>query len=145
MSVVEQFPYCDRNPASGGLDLMPDLAIVLRHQSHSRSGVGLVDSGASISVLPYSLGVQLGFDWNTQKAHITLGGTLAHVDARGIVVEAAVGQLSPVRLALAWANSDQVPFLLGQFNFFQAFDVSFFRTRRIFEIAQPGLAYSPGA
>ena len=122
---------------------MPDLPVVLRHQSHALAGVGLVDSGASISVLPYSLGVQLGFDWNTQKSHITLGGTLAHVDARGIVVEAAVGQLSPVRLALAWANSDQVPFLLGQFNFFQAFDISFFRTRRVFEIRQPASAGSP--
>jgi hypothetical protein len=117
MSVVEQFPFRDRNPASGGLDLMPDLPIVLRHQSHSVAGVGLVDSGASISVLPYSLGVQLGFDWKTQKAKITLAGTLAQVDARGIVVEAAVGQLAPVRLAMAWTNSDQVPFLLGQFNF----------------------------
>jgi hypothetical protein len=48
MSVVEQFPYCDRNPASGGLDLMPDLPIVLRHQSHSLSGMGLVNSVASI-------------------------------------------------------------------------------------------------
>ena len=143
MSVVEQFPYCDRNPASGGLDLMPDLPIVLRHQSHSVAGVGLVDSGASISVLPYSLGVQLGFDWNTQKANITLGGTLAHVGARASVVEAVVGQLSPVRLALAWANSDQVPFLLGQFNFFQAFDVYFFRARRVFEIRLPGAASSP--
>ena len=143
MSVVEQFPYCDRNPASGGLDLMPDLPIVPRYQSRSLSGVGLVDSGASISALPYSLGVQLGFDWNTQKAHIVLGGTLAHVDARGMVVEAAVGQLSPVRLALAWANSDQVPFLLGQFNFFQAFNICFFRTRRVFDIRQPGAASSP--
>jgi hypothetical protein len=112
MSVVEQFPYRDRNPASGGLDLMPDLPIILRHQMRSISAVGLVDSGASISVLPYSLGVQLGFDWNTQKTKITLGGTLAQVDARGIVVEAAVGQLSPIRLALAWAKSDQAPFLL---------------------------------
>ena len=42
---------------------MPDLPIVLRHQAHSLSGVGLVDSGACISVLPYSLGVQFGFDW----------------------------------------------------------------------------------
>jgi hypothetical protein len=143
MSVVEQFPYRDRNPASGGVDLMPDLPIVLRHQSHLLSGVGLVDSGASISVLPYSLGVQLGFDWNTQQAPITLAGTLAHVAARGIVVEAAVGQLSPVRLALAWADSDQVPFLLGQFNFFQAFDVCFFRSRGVFEIRQPGTSSSP--
>jgi hypothetical protein len=143
MSVVEQFPYCDRNPASGGLDMMPDLPIVLRHQSRLMSGVGLVDSGASISVLPYSLGIQLGFDWNTQTAHITLAGTLAHVDARGIVVDAAVGQLSPVRLALAWAHSDQVPFLLGQFNFFQGFDVCFFRARGVFEIRQPGASSSP--
>jgi hypothetical protein len=140
MSVVEQFPYCDRNPASGGLDLMLDLPIVLRHQSHSLSGVGLVDSGASISVLPYSLGVQLGFDWDTQKTQISLAGTLAHVDARGIVVQATVGQLAPVRLALAWAKTDQVPFLLGEFNFFQAFDVCFFRTRGVFEIRQPAVS-----
>jgi hypothetical protein len=78
MTVVEQFPYRDRNPASGGLDLMPDLPITLRYQLNSMNAVGLVDSGASISVLPYSLGIQLGFDWDTQKAQITLGGTLAH-------------------------------------------------------------------
>lgn len=143
MSVVEQFPYGDRNPASKGLDLMPDLPIVFRHQSYWLSAVGLVDSGASISVLPYSLGVQLGFDWNSQQASITLAGTLAQVAARGIVVEATVGQLSPVRLALAWADSDQVPFLFGQFNFFQAFDVCFFRSRGVFEIRQPGASSSP--
>ena len=94
-----------------------------------------------ISVLPYSLGVQLGFDWNSQKAVIRLTGALAQVEARGIVVEAVVGQLPPVRLVLAWAASDQVPFLMGQFNFFQVFDVSFFRSRGIFEIrpaAPPG-------
>jgi hypothetical protein len=143
MSVVEQFPYCDRNPASGGLDLMPDLPIVLRHQSQTVSGAGLVDSGASISVLPYSLGVRLGFDWDNQKAKVALTGTLAHVDARGIVVQAIVGQLLPVRLALAWAKTDQVPFLLGEFNFFQAFDVCFFRSRGIFEIRQPSVSSSP--
>jgi hypothetical protein len=98
------------------------------------SGVALVDSGATISVLPYSLGVQLGFDWNSQKLQLRLTGALAQVEARGIAVEAVVGQLSPVRLVLAWASSDQVPFVLGQFNFFQAFDVCFFRSRGIFEI-----------
>lgn len=143
MSIVERFPYRDRNPASGGLDLMPDLPIVLRHQSHSLSDLGLVDSGASVSVLPYSLGVQLGFDWHAQQAQITLAGTLAHVNARGIVVEAVVGQLPPVQLALAWAQADQVPFLLGQFNFFLAFEVCFFRSRGYFEIRQAGASGSP--
>lgn len=105
--------------------------------------MGLVDSGASISVLPYSLGVQLGFDWRTQTAPITLAGTLAHIQARGIVVEGTVGNLAPVRLAFAWANSDQAPFLLGEFNFFQAFDVCFFRARGVFEIRQSGTMSSP--
>lgn len=118
---------------------MPDLPIVLRHQSQSVSGVGLVDSGASISVLPYSLGIKLGFNWQSETAQIALGGTLANVEARGIVVEAAVGKLPPVRLAIAWARSDEVPFLLGEFNFFQAFDVCFFRSRGLFEIRQAGV------
>jgi len=134
MNAVEQFPYRDRNPASGGLDLMPDLPITLRHQSSSVTALGLVDSGASISVLPHSLGLQIGFDWNSQTASIRLGGSLAHVDARGVVVEASVGQLAPVRLALAWADNDQVPFLLGQFNFFQEFDICFHRFRGLFEV-----------
>lgn len=83
-----------------------------------------------------------GFDWNTQKTHITLAEALGQVDARGIVVETAVGQRVPGRLALAWANSDQVPFLLGQVNIFQAFDVCFFRPREVFEIRQPGVSSS---
>jgi hypothetical protein len=63
----EQFPYRNRDPASGDSDLMPDLPIVLRHQTRSLSAVALVDSGASISLLPYSLGVQLGFDMPASK------------------------------------------------------------------------------
>jgi hypothetical protein len=143
MNTMEQFAYSDRNPSAPGVDLMPDLPLLLRHRSHALSVVGLVDSGSSISVLPYSLGVQLGFDWSKQAAPISLGGTLAKVDARGIVVEGVVGNLSSVRLAFAWVKSDQVPLLLGEFNFFQAFDVCFFRARGLFEIRQVDDAGSP--
>jgi hypothetical protein len=143
MSNVEQFPYCDRNPALPGFDLMPDLPILLRRQSDVVSGLALVDSGASISVLPHSLGLQLGFDWQSQTSILPLAGTLAHVEARGIVVEATVGKLPPVRLAFAWANSDQVPFLLGQFNFFQEFEVCLLRARGIFEVGKAGASRNP--
>ena len=134
MTLVEQFPYHDRNPATPGFDLMPDLPILLRSPPHTLSGLGLVDSGATISVLPHSLGVNPGFDWHSQTLRVRLAGVLAQIEARGIAVEAVVGQLPPVRLALAWAASDQVPFVLGQFNFFQAFDVSFFRSRGVFDV-----------
>src|SRR5262249_22075009 len=98
---------------------------------------GLVDSGAMISILPYSLGVQLGFDWNAQKTPIALGGTVAGIAARGIVVEASVGQLPPVRLVFAWAQSDRGPFLLGEVNFFEVFDLLLCRSGRMFEIRVP--------
>ena len=68
MSTVERFPYCDRNPASAGLEVMPDLPIMLRHRSNALTSVGLVDSGAMISILPYSLGVQLGLVWDERQA-----------------------------------------------------------------------------
>ena len=143
MSLVEQFPYRDRTPSTPGLDLMPDLPILLRSPPHVLSGPALVDSGATISVLPHSLGLQLGLDWNSQKLQLRLTGVLAQVQARGIAVEAIVGQLPAVRLVLAWAALDQVPFVLGQFNFFQAFDISFFRSRGLFEIRPASTSGSP--
>lgn len=143
MSLVEQFSYRDRNPSNPGFDLMPDLPTVLRSGPHALSALGLVDSGASISVLPHSLGVQLGFDWNAQTLQLRLSGVFDGVAARGIAVEAMVGKLPPVRLVLAWAASDQVPFVLGQFNFFQAFDVAFFRSRGIFEIRPASASGNP--
>jgi hypothetical protein len=140
MSQAELFPYRDRDPQGGGVDLMPDLPLVLRHRSLTATAVRLVDSGASISVLPYGLGVRLGFDWDAQPSRITLAGTLAQVEARGIVVEASIGQLPTVRLAMAWTRSDEVPFLLGQFNFFLTFEVNCYRARGLFEIRLPGQA-----
>jgi hypothetical protein len=143
MSAVEQFPYRDRNPSAAGFDLMPDLPILLRSPPHTVSGLALVDSGATISVLPHSLGVQLGFDWASQRLPLRLTGALAQVEARGVAAEAVVGRLSPVRLVLAWAATDQVPFVLGQFNFFQAFDVAFFRSRGVFEVRPASMAGNP--
>src|SRR5262249_62363932 len=105
------FPYHDRNPSNPGFDLMPDLPILLRSPTHTVSGVALVDSGATISVLPWSLGVQLGFDWNSQLLQLRLTGALAQVEARGIAVEAVVGPPAPGPLVLASAASELGAFL----------------------------------
>ena len=93
MSLVEQFPDHDRNPSTAGFDLLPDLPILLRSPPHTLSGLALVDSGATVSVLPYSLGLQLGFDWNSQSLQLRLTGVLAHVEARGRAFD-GFGQLS---------------------------------------------------
>jgi hypothetical protein len=94
----------------------------------------LVDSGAAINVLPHTLGLQLGFDWDQQTQLVELSGNLASVEARVIVVSAVVGTFPPVRLAFAWARTDDVSVILGQVNFFLEFDVCFFRSRGLFEV-----------
>jgi hypothetical protein len=105
---------------------------LLGRQSVTTSG--LVDSGAAVNVLPFSLGVQLGLDWDQQAKAVELSGNLAAVEARVVVVSAAVGKFAPVRLAFAWAKTDAVSVILGQVNFFLEFDVCFFRSRAVFEL-----------
>jgi predicted aspartyl protease len=67
---------------------------------------GLLDTGATVNVLPYASGVELGFDWGRQTTSVRLGGNLAIVEARAIAVSAVVGSFAPVRLAFAWAHVD---------------------------------------
>ncbi len=95
---------------------------------------GLLDTGAAVNVLPFPIGEQLGFDWDQQTSRVQLSGNLAQLEARVVVVSAAVGKLPPLRLAFAWTKSDAVPVILGQVNFFMAFDVCFFRSRGFFEL-----------
>src|SRR5437764_15455148 len=123
---AEQFPYVPRDPALGNASLAPMLPLTLIGQ-HSLATSGLVDSGAAINVLPYTLGVQLGFDWDQQTRVVELSGNLAVVEARVVVVSATVGSFPPVRLAFGWAKTDAVSVILGQVNFFMEVDVCFFR------------------
>jgi len=95
---------------------------------------GLLDTGAAVNVLPYSVGEQLGSVWEQQRTPIVLSGNLARLPARGIVVSATVASLASVRLAFAWTQTDDVRLLLGQANFFLEFDACFFRSRSEFEV-----------
>ena len=94
----------------------------------------LLDTGAAVNVLPYSVSAQLGFEWDQQKTAVQLRGNLASVEARVVLIAATVAQFPPVRLAFALARSDAIPVIPGQVNFFMEFDVCFFRSRSCFEV-----------
>ncbi len=132
-SPAEQFPYVPRDPSLGKASLAPMLPVMLIG-NQSVTSTGLVDSGAAVNVLLYSLGLQLGFIWDQEIKAVELSGNLAAVEARVVVVSMVVGKFAPVRLAFAWAKTDSVSVILGQVNFFLEFDVCFFRSRAIFEI-----------
>ena len=46
----------------------------------------------------------------------------------------ASGHFSPVLLAFAWVSHDNTPVILGQTNFFNEFEVCFFRNSLEFEV-----------
>jgi len=94
----------------------------------------LLDTGAAVNVLPYEIGVQLGFVWDRETTSVQLSGNLASVEARVILVTGTVASFPSVRLAFAWAKQDSMPVILGQVNFFMEFDVCFFRSRSLFEV-----------
>ena len=91
-----RFPY-----TAFGSSLMPFVPITLQHRSSAIQTVALVDSGASVNVLPYEVGWQLGAVWEDQTQVVPLAGNLAQEQAKAIVVRAQVGALEPVRLAFA--------------------------------------------
>jgi hypothetical protein len=130
---AQSFPYVPRDPSLGHASLAPMMPLTLIG-SQSVETFGLVDSGAAVNVLPYAVGAQSGLDWDRQARSVELSGNLASVQARVVVLSALVGSFPPVRLAFAWAQTDAIPVILGQVNFFLEFDVCFFRSRALFEV-----------
>jgi hypothetical protein len=129
----QQFLYVARDPKLGKASLAPMLPLTLAGNNEIQT-TGLLDSGAAVNVLPYTLGEQLGFDWSQQTSSVELSGNLSSVEARVVVIPATVGSFQQLRLAFAWAKTDAVSVILGQVNFFLEFDVCFFRSRGLFEV-----------
>lgn len=127
MPSTVEFPFSDD-------EVLPTIPIILSYADSSASANALLDTGSTVNLLPYDIGLQLGAIWDQQIVRLPLAGNLARVEARGVFVDVQIGNLEPVRLAFAWAQSSQVPLILGQTNFFREFDVCFQRSRCTIEI-----------
>jgi hypothetical protein len=134
MPGAERFPFTASRPTGGPAALLPYLPLTLTFRQSPVQVMGLADTGATVNVLPFSVGRQLGAVWEEQTIVVPLTGNLAAHEARALVVVAAVGRFPLIRLAFAWTESDNVPVLLGQVNFFTEFDFWMSRSRQIFEV-----------
>lgn len=130
----QRFPFIERTNSVGQSSVMPYLPITLSYRDRSVEMIALLDTGASVNVLPYEVGLQLGAVWENQTVPIQLSGNLAQVEARGLVISATVADFSPVLLAFAWTKSTEAPLILGHMNFFAEFDVCFYRANLAFEL-----------
>ncbi len=129
-----RFQYSTNDPSQDEFDSLPRIPLILHHNNQGVEVVGLVDSGATVNVLPYQIGIQLGLVWDDSKAIIRLAGNIGNQPAMPVFLIAEIGDFAPVRLAFAWTKSDSVSLILGQTNFFLEFDVHFYRSRLEFDI-----------
>ena len=113
---------------------LPFLPLRLQYNGTGLSVPALLDSGASVNVLPYRIGLQLGADWDAQEQTLALGGNLAAAPAKGLLLSATVASFPPVRLVFAWSRLDTMPVILGQMNFFQHFTLRFIGAEQQFEV-----------
>ena len=131
---AQRVPYKIIDSSLGMVDRMPYLPLNLSVNGRSLSVEGLLDTGASVNVLPYELGTQLGLTWENETLSVFLAGNLARFEARAVIIAGQVSSFPTVDLAFAWTQAPNVPLILGQANFFFEFDVCFFRARSAFEI-----------
>ena len=104
-----RFKYSTTAPSQDEFDSLPRIPLVLRYNDQQVEVSGLVDSGATVNVLPYEIGLQLGATWDGRKANMRLTGNLGSQPAMPLFVSAEVGMFAPVRLAFAWVKSTNTP------------------------------------
>lgn len=129
-----RFRYSTTSTTQNEFDSLPRLPLLLRRGSQTVETAGLVDSGATVSVLPYELGLELGGIWDERSAIIQLAGNLSNQPAMPFSATVEIGDFAPTQLVFAWVRSLNVPLILGQTNFFLEFDVCFYRSRSEFEV-----------
>ena len=116
---------------------MPRLPLEISYGVQTVRIPGVVDSGASINVLPYRVGSALGADWDELEDLGPLVGSLSSSTSRALTVSAKILGLtgeSGVQLLFAWADTNSLPVLLGQIDFFIEFNICIYRSQNYFEV-----------
>lgn len=86
--MLAQFHYV--NSGQGSASLMPWMPISLGLKGRGIDVIGLLDTGATVNVLPYEFGLELGAVWEEQTTVVPLVGSLGRFEARALILKAAI-------------------------------------------------------
>lgn len=117
--------------------LMPLLPLMFAIEGAIIDSLALVDSGSTVNVLPYSIGLSLGAVWENQPIQMQLTGSLSRFEARGLFVYVTIPSVTQdlfMRQLFAWTKAEIARPILGQTNFFDEFDVCFFKSETFFDV-----------
>ncbi|MDM8525570.1 hypothetical protein QUF80_19545 [Desulfococcaceae bacterium HSG8] len=133
MMKTQRFSY---TPMPGFIGGMPFVDIQLSHNERSISASALTDSGSALNILPFDVGLELGFIWEKQTFPLDLRGTLRDSQAYAVLVRTELAPFPSLDLGFAWVSRPvaDIRILLGQVNFFQEFNISFYGHHQVFDI-----------
>ncbi len=94
MRNAERYPFVSGDVALGEASFRPYLPLTLIYQQASVRASGLLDTGASVNVLPYLVGNELGYEWERQTTALILTGNLAQYEARVVLFKPLLESLS---------------------------------------------------
>lgn len=145
---MSRFQYTEAQGMAGIPGMLPFIPLTLLH---TRDGVhitaritvpALVDSGATVNVLPRDIGERMGLEWDEQRTILPFAGTIHHRPALALPLFVKVPQLAPQRLLFAWSElstHQHMTVLLGQTNFFDEYYVDFRKPEGYFDIVLKGM------
>jgi hypothetical protein len=140
---MSRFVYTEVSGPPGKAGMLPFISLTLDYVDEEQLQVkrldvpALVDSGATVNVLPRDIGERFGLDWYEQQHRIDSAGSIYGHPALALPLFATVPGQSPKHLWFAWSelSSNTIRTLVGQINFFDEFYVDFRKPLGYFEIA----------
>lgn len=98
-------------------------------------GWALVDSGAWVNVLPYSIGLAMGLNWDDFPNGAKISGAVTS-SSKEVKVNAKIRGFEEIELKFAWIRHDEARLILGHDNFFRQFDIYFSTVNEKFILTQ---------
>ena len=96
-----RFDFTSLPTQKGEGALMPFLPLNLRLDEREMKTHGLLDTGSTVNVLPFSIGLELGAIWEEQKMPLRLRGNLAAFEAHVIFINVLIEGCPLTELAFA--------------------------------------------
>lgn len=120
-----EFPFVEEKANIVPTILRPLARVKLINENMETTADMYVDSGADITLIPYSVGIALGFSLKPEDEIRRIGGVgggkISVVVRR---VKMRIGSME-LNVRVAWCVSEDVPLILGRLDVFNKFDILF--------------------
>ena len=119
-----EFEFEKRHSQRLGEILKPIIPVTIIGPKRSLNVFMLLDSGADLSLIPYSLGETVGIELdieNRSEVHGIGEGSVPYILSQ---LKLKIGKVE-ISARVEWALIEEVPFILGRLDIFQKFSIEF--------------------